>query len=519
MKMRAGIVTALAGALLGAVAHAHVGSPNVFYQGDAGPYPVRVVVRPPGVVPGLAEISVRIADEHAGSVRRVAALPVYWNAGRKGSPSPDVAVPVRGQPNLFSTTLWLMKAGAYSVDVLVEGERGEGRVVVPVNSVATSERAMPPWFGTMLSALGLLLFGGAVRIVGATFGEAVVDPQRALARSDILRGRVAMAIAAPAFLLLLAGGKSWWDREDANYRNNRLFKPLPVAAEVFDESDQNILRIAVETPVEQHHRRPTWPPLIPDHGKIMHLFLVREPGLDSFAHLHPVPRSRTLFDVALPPLPAGKYRLYADVTHENGFSQTLVADAQLPEPAKTSAARDGVPAFLEPDPDDSWQIGAEKVPFAKTESAEQKVTCPLDNGCTMVWEIDRPLQANREAPLRFKVVDATGANVPLDLYMGMLAHAAVRHIDGSVFAHLHPVGTISMASQQFFSASLNEGNDSGNAAAHHVHHADAAVIPEHGISFPYEFPKAGRVRIWVQVKIHDRVMTGVFDADVTDASR
>src|SRR5262245_7984169 len=39
---------------------AHIGSPNVFFEGNAGPYPVRVVIRPPGVVPGLAEISVRI---------------------------------------------------------------------------------------------------------------------------------------------------------------------------------------------------------------------------------------------------------------------------------------------------------------------------------------------------------------------------------------------------------------------------------------------------------------------------
>ena len=32
----------------------HVGSPNVFYEGTAGPYPVRVLVRPPQVIPGIA---------------------------------------------------------------------------------------------------------------------------------------------------------------------------------------------------------------------------------------------------------------------------------------------------------------------------------------------------------------------------------------------------------------------------------------------------------------------------------
>ena len=31
---------------------AHVGSLNVFYEGKAGTYPIRVIIRPPGVVPG-----------------------------------------------------------------------------------------------------------------------------------------------------------------------------------------------------------------------------------------------------------------------------------------------------------------------------------------------------------------------------------------------------------------------------------------------------------------------------------
>ena len=36
-------------------AHAHVGSPDVYAEGDAGPYKLFVVIRPPLVIPGVAE--------------------------------------------------------------------------------------------------------------------------------------------------------------------------------------------------------------------------------------------------------------------------------------------------------------------------------------------------------------------------------------------------------------------------------------------------------------------------------
>src|SRR2546426_12517810 len=39
---------------------AHVGSPDTYFEGAAGPYPVRIIVRNPGVVPGLVQISVRL---------------------------------------------------------------------------------------------------------------------------------------------------------------------------------------------------------------------------------------------------------------------------------------------------------------------------------------------------------------------------------------------------------------------------------------------------------------------------
>ena len=38
---------------------AHVGSPDIFFEGDAGPYQLLVTIRPPQVVPGVAEIEIR----------------------------------------------------------------------------------------------------------------------------------------------------------------------------------------------------------------------------------------------------------------------------------------------------------------------------------------------------------------------------------------------------------------------------------------------------------------------------
>jgi hypothetical protein len=144
----------------------------------------------------------------------------------------------------------------------------------------------------------------------------------------------------------------------------------------------------------------------------------------------------------------------------------------------------------------------------------------------MVWErdINAPLTAGKPESLRFVVKAPDGQPAMLEPYMGMLGHAVVMRDDGSVFVHVHPVGTVSMASQQAFAELMSKGamnNEANMGAMDHSAHAappaPAASVSSdarNSISFPYSFPQPGRYRLWVQVKRGGRVMTGVYDAKV-----
>jgi hypothetical protein len=438
--------------ILPAVVQAHVGSPNVFFDGEAGPHPVRVIVRPPAVIPGVAEITVRLKE---GTAETVTVQPVHWRAGLEGAPPPDVASPVAGNARLFSAQLWLMTQGSYTVRVQV----GEGVALVPVVMAPTQLKGMQRGMGVLLAALGAFLFAGAITIVGAAVRESVLAPGEVPDDRRRLRARVVTVLAGVLLALILVGGKRWWASVEAEERED-LYRPFAVEASVRDRT----LTLDITDTGNRN-----WSPLIPDHGKLMHLFFVREPGLDAFAHLHPVfsePQRR--FEAALPPLPAGRYRVYGDIVHESGFPQTLTDVVEIP----------AIPAGPATDPDDSWHLDG-------------------DGGLT--W-LRAPLIAGREVDLRFE------AKVPLEPYMGMMGHAVITRPDGEVFVHLHPVGSFSVASQQAFERKL------GVAAAHTHHHPSSVV------SFPYEFPRPGRYRIWVQVKSGGRVLTGAFDEDVLPPS-
>ena len=319
-------------------ATAHIGSPDVYFKGLAGPYEVGVVVRPPGVVPGQVDVVVQVND----AVDRVTVQPVYWETSTGGAPQPDLAQPVAGEPGTYATRLWLMTTGSYSIAVAIRGARGMGAVNIPVLSTATRELPMSRALGACLLVLGAFLVFGLLSIIGAGSREATLDPGAPVDARRRMRARVAMGSGAAIFALALLGGNAWW-RSSARDYQRIIYVPPANTARIVDSAGQRVLHLTI-TARDWLDRKET--PLVPDHGKLVHLFLVRAPGMDAFAHLHPVTRDSNDFRVAVPPLPPGTYRLYADIVHQSGFAETLVDTLAI--------AGDAPASFAPTDSDDSW---------------------------------------------------------------------------------------------------------------------------------------------------------------------
>jgi hypothetical protein len=485
-------------------ATAHVGTTDAVYDGKAGPYAVRVMVRMPGVIPGQAQITVRVPG---GGAERVLVQVAQWNVGSRGAPAPEPAARVDGAPDTWSAPLWLMTRSSYLVNVAVEGPAGRGTVAVPVVAQATARLGMAPWMRWGLAALGALLVGGLVTLVGSAVREGVLAPGVAPDRRRLRRARVASAVAGGVCLLALTGGRRWWAAVDRDYERY-MYRPLASTAVVRPGAAgaPPTLRFTV-TDSLFFARRQT--PLMPDHGKLMHLFAVRDNTFGDdravLAHLHPTRVDSASFEAplpTLPTLPAGRYRLYADVVHESGLARTLVATVDLPStgPAPTSPFGGAV------DGDEAWFVGR---PTAADASA------PLGDGLTLAMQSAARVPVGRDTALRFVVRDAAGVPADVEPYMGMAAHAMVLRADGRVFVHLHPEGTISMAAQERLlrrerGDTALHGADQPADVATHAGHDAAATFPG-ALAFPFAFPQPGIYRVWVQVRHAGRVRTAAFD--------
>lgn len=522
---------------------AHIGSAGVIVQKQAGKYQLLISVMPPDVVPGTAKVTVFV---EAGRVTSVQTRPIYFFSGDSGAPTHDELQRVDAQR--FEGIVWFMESGSSSIQLDIDGPDGKVEIMVPVVSVATAKRDMPAGTGAMLIVLGLLLFVMMVTIIGASLTDGTL-PLAARAPAEFGRKRaVGMGIGAVILLLILFGGRTWWNSWANRYLTRNLYRPLPIEASIGVTNSPELTIRVDTTDWKRNARKLSF--LVPDHGKLMHAFLIRTPNLDAMAHIHPSRRDTLTYQATLPNLPAGKYLLYTDVVYRTGYAETMTDTVTID--AKTAIMAKGVAS----DRDDSYVVTtpigrakADRVGAGIAICGQPGIKVPLSDGSTILWESkpDAVIEAGKLYTMRFAVADPSGQAATLEPYLGMGGHAVVLRDDGSVYVHLHPTGTYSMAAEQSLVSRVTDTartfrypdpkhfRDSIDtyltmlknlpeaerdklimASMKSISHTMDGVQHNNMVEFPYAFPRAGRYRIWIQVKRQGRVLTGVFDADVKE---
>jgi hypothetical protein len=144
----------------------------------------------------------------------------------------------------------------------------------------------------------------------------------------------------------------------------------------------------------------------------------------------------------------------------------------------------------------------------------------------MVWNKPATLSAREPYDFTFTLLDRSGHPAgDAALYMGMLGHAAFVKDDGTVFAHIHPSGTMAMAALMIADQQNVDGvSQPGNGPSSDMKNMPGMSMPgmntsdgqlPSSVSFPYGFPTPGRYRIIVQMKHGTTIETALFDAVVS----
>ncbi|MBZ5509114.1 MAG: hypothetical protein LAO78_26950 [Acidobacteriia bacterium] len=490
--------------LASTLVHAHVGSADVYYEGDAGPYHLFVTIRLPQVIPGVAEIQVRCASPDVQTIQ-VASLRLS-GLGSNLPPVPDVAQRSKDDPQFFTSNLWFMEFGALQVRIQADGPKGKAELSIPVASFARQSLPMDRWLSALLGFFFVLLTLSVVLITGAVVRESTVPPGEAPQAPNRRRSRIVMALALIMVVIIVYRGRATWNVEAATYeRNVNLLKP-PRAETTLLDGNRLVVRPAGPLMVplvgqSQSASAVKMDELIPDHGHVMHLFLIRLPGMEKMWHLHPDLVDGGAFSERLPAMPAGQYQVFADIVDKNGFPWTLVGNVDLPQINGSSAMGD----------DSAWEGARLTAPLSESTVA------PLSGGARVVWERGADsLKANVPVSFKFRVEEKDGSPARgLEPYMGMAAHAQVVCFDLSVFAHIHPAGSVSMAALDMAQERLMAQPSAGATAMAMdmgSPHSPASLPPK--VSFPYGFPHPGDYRIFVQIKQSGKVQTAAFDAHV-----
>lgn len=481
--------------------HAHVGSPDVYYEGDAGPYHLFVTVRLPKVIPGAGEIEVRSASPDVQSVQAV--LLHLTGLGSTLPPAPSVAQRSKDDPQFFVGNLWFREFGALQVRIEVEGSKGKAELSVPVASFARQSLSMDRGLRGIFAFFFVFLTLSVVPIAGALVRESGAAPGTVPLGSNRRLSRIVMVMALIVAVAVLQLNRSWWNAQAATYARTVNILKQPQAETTLLNGNRLVIRPVgrlVFPRLNGKDREVKMDELIPDHGHLMHLFLIASPGMQRLWHLHPDPDKSGAFATTLPAMPPGQYQVFADILDKTGFPWTLVGKIDLPQINGPATGGD----------DSAWTGSPLAIPLSGTTVAQ------LPDGARIVWERgNASINADVAAGLNFRV-EAKDGTLARDLepYMGMAAHAEVVRSDLSVFAHIHPAGTVPMAALSL--AQAGKTTQPSASASHEMTmqmpHSHSSLPPD--FSFAYGFPHPGDYRIFVQIKRSGQVQTVVFDAHV-----
>ncbi len=309
-------------------AYAHIGSKDVYEEVNAGPYKLFVTIRTPNVIPGVATIEVRSSGATVSSIR-ITPTPLTGEAS-KHPPSSDAMQAFGGRPGLLYRVAvadgFRFVAGA----LRYRRRRGQGE-----HQRAGCARCRFPFcpcsapLGIMLALLGILLVVGIAGIVAAAVGQSRLEsgcgcrPNRAPPGTD---RRAASRWPSPCcWSTAVTNGGTL---EATSYAAD-IYHPLSLSPTL----SGNTLDLKIgrhDTDAMHTSRARSNDDLLPDHGHVMHLYAIRQPGMDAAFHLHPALVSPGDLRMTLPSMPPGTYRLYADIVHANGFPETLTADLIVP---------------------------------------------------------------------------------------------------------------------------------------------------------------------------------------------
>ncbi|HZN53916.1 MAG TPA: hypothetical protein VFB67_01220, partial [Candidatus Polarisedimenticolaceae bacterium] len=410
--------------------------------------------------------------------------------GEHAAPGFRVAEPSRADGTLFVAPMPIMTFGTWRARIEISGARGTGFIELPFAARVPTSGTMETRLAVMLAALTLFLLVSFWWIVRAL----VVDARGARG----VRGTASWLVPSIATLCFLAtvGAHtfSWYEIHQSLRRRSLrgLRGEIRVSGGELEAGRRAVLDLEVLDP-----RGEPLDDAVPDHGKAMHLIVTRAPDMTYFLHAHPRPAGKGSFTFSLTAPQPGRYVYFADVLRPSGITDTVTGSIEVAEGGI------GTVATLD-DPDDADAIVPPmgRATGAVADAGDGFTMRRLDGGGTL------PVKTLQD--LAFELVGPDGNPVAaLQPYMGMAGHLLIVRDDFSVFAHVHPTGTL--AGRMAMPAS-----HAGLSPAEHARMmaAMAERIDGARVSFPYGFPSPGRYRLFVQVRHEGAVRTAAFDVDV-----